>query len=246
MAASAISLLFSGELREGLWNLRNYLLIAAVYLVAAAGRDRTTFRRMFFILLVSACASALYGISIFLLGRGDGTLGRTSGSFSNAMTFGGVMLLLCSLMLAIATARGVRSARGNDRVHSMAQRPWSLPAVGRTPSAGSSGILQLRRTSWRVKCDARLRAVALSAWRYLGLLVWPRTTEPRAAAARDCALPQSTRRPRHLGTRPSSRAGSSRPSFLLSIFAGDSRRVREARARRLRVFRWLGSRAHNR
>ncbi|MCK4350066.1 MAG: O-antigen ligase family protein, partial [Candidatus Krumholzibacteria bacterium] len=55
-----------------------------------------------------SCGSALYGIAIFLLGRGDGTLGRTSGSFSNAMTFGGVMLLLCSILFALATAYEVR------------------------------------------------------------------------------------------------------------------------------------------
>jgi O-antigen ligase len=58
--------------------------------------------------MVSACASALYGSAIFLLGRGDGTLGRSSGSFSNAMTFGGVMLLLCSLMFALASSPHVR------------------------------------------------------------------------------------------------------------------------------------------
>lgn len=108
VAVSVIAVLFSGDLRGGFWNLRNYLLIGAVYLFAAVCRDGRYLRRMFTVLLVSSCGSASYGIAIFLLGRGDGTLGRTSGSFSNAMTFGGVMLLLCSILFALATAYEVR------------------------------------------------------------------------------------------------------------------------------------------
>ena len=108
VVVSVAAVLFSGELRDGFWNLRNYLLFGAVYLIVSVGRDGGSLRRMFTVLLVSACGSALYGIAIFILGMGDGTLGRTSGSFSNAMTFGGVMLLLCSLLFALATSREVR------------------------------------------------------------------------------------------------------------------------------------------
>ena len=117
VAISVIAVFFSGELRGGFWNLRNYLLIGIVYLIVAAGRDGRYLRRMFWVLFISACGSALYGIAIFILGRGDGTLGRTSGSFSNAMTFGGVMLLLCSILFALATAKEVR---GRTRIAAIA------------------------------------------------------------------------------------------------------------------------------
>jgi O-antigen ligase len=108
VTVSILAVLFSGRLREGFWNLRNYLLLIAIYLITSYSRSVASLRRLFWVLLASACASALYGSAIFLLGRGDGTLGRTSGSFSNAMTFGGVMLLLCSLMFALASAPRVR------------------------------------------------------------------------------------------------------------------------------------------
>jgi O-antigen ligase len=110
---SIVSVLLSGEIREGFWNLRNYLLIGVIYLITATMRDSPSLRRLSAVLLVSAGGSALYGTALFVLGRGDGTLGRTSGSFSNAMTFGGVMLMLCSLCFALAIARGVR---GRSRV----------------------------------------------------------------------------------------------------------------------------------
>lgn len=108
VVVSVIAVLFSGELRDGFWNLRNYLLLGAVYLIVAAGNDGASLRRLFMILLVSASVSAMYGSAIFLLGMGGGTLGRTSGSFSNAMTFGGVMMLLCSVLFALATASDIR------------------------------------------------------------------------------------------------------------------------------------------
>ncbi len=107
VAVSLAAAALSSDPGQGLYNLRNLLLMIIIPIVGAVGVDRGFRGRLFFTLLVSATASGLYGTLVFLLGRGDGTLGRTSGSFSNAMTFGGVMLLLCSLFFSMAVSRGV-------------------------------------------------------------------------------------------------------------------------------------------
>jgi len=113
VAVSLAAAALSSDPAQGLVNLRNLLLMVVIPIIGAVGTDRIFRNRLFFTLLVSAAASGLYGVVVFLLGRGDGTLGRTSGSFSNAMTFGGVMLLLCSLFFSLAVSRGVprRAAR---------------------------------------------------------------------------------------------------------------------------------------
>lgn len=107
VAVSLIAAAFSLSPREGVVNLRNYLLMGVILIVASAGRERRLRNALYFTLLVSGAASGLYGIVLFLLGRGTGTLSRTSGSFSNAMTFGGVMLLLCSLFFSMAVSSGI-------------------------------------------------------------------------------------------------------------------------------------------
>jgi O-antigen ligase len=104
VAVSLVSTLLSTSPSEGITNLRNYILMIIIPIVAAAGRDRSLRKALFLTLFVSATASGLYGIVLFLLGRGAGTLSRTAGSFSNAMTFGGVMLLLCSLFFSMAVS----------------------------------------------------------------------------------------------------------------------------------------------
>jgi O-antigen ligase len=107
VAVSLVAAALSSDPVQGLVNLRNLLLIIVIPIIGAVGSDSGLRSRLFFTLLVSASASGLYGVIVFLLGRGDGTLGRTSGSFSNAMTFGGVMLLLCSLFFSMAISRDV-------------------------------------------------------------------------------------------------------------------------------------------
>lgn len=107
IAVSLIAAALSASPREGIMNLRNYLLMSVILIIASVGRERRLWNVLFFTLLVSATASGLYGIVLFLLGRGAGTLSRTSGSFSNAMTFGGVMLLLCSLFFSMAVSSGL-------------------------------------------------------------------------------------------------------------------------------------------
>jgi putative inorganic carbon (HCO3(-)) transporter len=107
VAVSLVAVALSFNPREGLANLRNYLLMIIIPIIASVGRDRKFRNALFFTLLVSAAASGLYGVVIFLLGRGAGTLNRTPGPFSNAMTFGGVMLLLCSLFFSMAVSSGL-------------------------------------------------------------------------------------------------------------------------------------------
>ncbi|MGD1049270.1 MAG: O-antigen ligase family protein [Candidatus Krumholzibacteriaceae bacterium] len=106
VAAVLAAALFSAERLESLSHLKNLLLITVVYIVAFLAGDPKLRRRLFALLLVSGAGSAIYGIVLYLLGRGRGTLGRTHGSFSTAMTFGGILLILSSLFLAQAVGSG--------------------------------------------------------------------------------------------------------------------------------------------
>jgi len=126
VAVSFIAAALSASPREGVMNLRNYLLMSIIPIVASAGGGRRLRDALYFTLLVSATASGLYGIILFLLGKGTGTLSRTSGSFSNAMTFGGVMLLLCSLFFSMAVSSGLRK---RIRIAALIAFPVTLTAL---------------------------------------------------------------------------------------------------------------------
>jgi len=102
VAASLAAALFSAKRLESLTHLKNLLLINVVYVSAYLAGDPKLRRRLFTLLLVSGAGSAIYGIVLYLLGRGHGTLGRTHGSFSTAMTYGGILLVLSSLFVAEA------------------------------------------------------------------------------------------------------------------------------------------------
>ena len=102
VVASLAAALFSARRLESLSHLKNLLLISVVYVVAFLAGDPKLRRRLFALLLVSGAGSAIYGIILYLLGRGHGTLGRTHGSFSTAMTYGGILLILSTLFLAEA------------------------------------------------------------------------------------------------------------------------------------------------
>jgi len=102
VAASLAAALFSAKRLESLAHLKNLLLMSAVYTFAYLAGDPKLRRRLFTLLLVSGTGSAIYGIVLYLLGKGHGTLGRTHGSFSTAMTYGGILLILSSLFLAEA------------------------------------------------------------------------------------------------------------------------------------------------
>jgi O-antigen ligase len=108
-AAALVSALCSQQRLESLANLKNLLLLSAVYLIAYLAKASELRGRLFAALVVSGAGSAIYGIAIHLLGRGKGSLGRSAGSFSTAMTFGGILLILTALFLAMAL--GARLSR---------------------------------------------------------------------------------------------------------------------------------------
>jgi O-antigen ligase len=135
VTVSLVSAFLSTNPREGIVNLRNYILMIIIPIVASVGRERSLRKALFLALVVSATASGLYGIVLFLLGRGAGTLSRTAGSFSNAMTFGGVMLLLCSLFFAMAV-----SAKMDRRIR--------LAAFIAFPVTLAALFLSFTRSSW--------------------------------------------------------------------------------------------------
>jgi hypothetical protein len=107
VAVSLVAALHSSERAESFAHLKNYLLMSVIYLSASLVTTRRAALRYFAVLLASGTGVAAYGIAIYLLGKGAGTLGRTAGPFSNAMTFGGILLVLCSLALGVAVGPGV-------------------------------------------------------------------------------------------------------------------------------------------
>lgn len=110
VAVSLAAALLSDERIASLRNLRNFALMSVIYMIGSLLATRRMALRQFSVLLVSGAGAGAYGIAIYLLGKGAGSFGRSPGSFSNAMTFGGILLLLCSLFFAIAVGTGV--ARG--------------------------------------------------------------------------------------------------------------------------------------
>ena len=100
IAACLVAALCSAERIASLKGLKNLLLVSVLYLFAFGVSTRRAARRLFAALLVSGAASSAFGIAGFLLGRGAGALGRISGTFSTAMTFGGVLLMTSSLFIA--------------------------------------------------------------------------------------------------------------------------------------------------
>lgn len=134
LAASLTAVLFSEERLASFVNLRNLPLLVIIYLFGGVMETRWQ-RLLFTVLLCSGAASSLYGIVIFALNRGSGTLGRTAGTFSNAMTYGGVLLLLCSLFLAVGIGSGLR---GKVR----------LATLGAAVLAGTALFFSFTRSAW--------------------------------------------------------------------------------------------------
>ena len=107
ISVSFTAALMSDSRLASLMSLRNFALMSVIYMIGALLTTRRMALRQFTVLLVSGTGVAVYGIAIYLLGKGEGTLGRSPGPFSNAMTFGGILLILCSLFLAVAVGAGV-------------------------------------------------------------------------------------------------------------------------------------------
>ena len=132
---SVISSLLSGDPADAFGNMKNYLLFVTVWLAASLAADRKVRERIYIVLLISGAGSALYGIIIYLMGKGRGGLHRTPGTFSNEMTFGGIMMLLLSLYVAVSIAPRIPKKM---RIFSMAAAAVSFGAL----------VLTQTRSSW--------------------------------------------------------------------------------------------------
>ncbi len=132
---SMISSLLSGDPADAFGNMKNYLLFAAVWLAASLAADRAVRGRIYQVLLVSGAGSALYGIVIYYMGMGRGGLHRTPGTFSNEMTFGGIMLLLLSLYVAVSVAAGI-------------PRKLRISSMIAAAAASMALVLTQTRSSW--------------------------------------------------------------------------------------------------
>ncbi len=163
---SIISSLLSGNPADAFGNMKNYLLFVAVWLTASLAADRSMRGRIYQVLLVSGAGSALYGIVIYCMGMGRGGLHRTPGTFSNEMTFGGIMMLLLSLYVAVSIAAGIPRKL---RISSMIAAAVTFMALVLTQTRSSwlamfiSGIviLALLRRRWIPVYIAAVTALVL-------------------------------------------------------------------------------------
>ncbi len=161
VAVSLAAALLSDQRVESLMHLKNYALIAVVYLVAALLATRRAALGQFLALLVSGAGVSAYGIAIYLLGKGTGTLGRTPGPFSNAMTFGGMLLILSSLYVAVAAGKGsprrLRLASAAAAAVSLAALFFSFTRSSWLGAVASTVvILAILRRKWLVPFVAAL------------------------------------------------------------------------------------------
>ncbi len=161
VAVSLAAALLSDERLESLANLKNLALMSVLYLVAALLATRRAALGQLLVLLVSAAAVSAYGIAIYLLGRGAGTLGRTPGPFSNAMTFGGMLLILSSLAVAVAVGGGsprrLRLAAASAAAVSLAALFFSFTRSSWLGAVVSTTvILAILRRKWLVPFAAAL------------------------------------------------------------------------------------------
>lgn len=107
VGACVLSSAISSDRAASFAGLKNLLLIGAFYLFGWAISDRSTARRLFMVLLLSGTASSIYGVAMHLLGKGEGSLGRSAGTFSTVMTFGGITMILASLYTAFAVGERI-------------------------------------------------------------------------------------------------------------------------------------------
>jgi O-antigen ligase len=132
---SIVSAVLSSDPADAFGNMKNYLLFVTVWLTASLAAGNRIREKVYGILLVSGSGSALYGIIIYFLGMGRGGLHRTPGTFSNEMTFGGIMMLLLSLFAAMSMAPGITRRL---RISSSAAAVFSYAAL----------VLTQTRSSW--------------------------------------------------------------------------------------------------
>ncbi|MBN1164004.1 MAG: O-antigen ligase family protein [Candidatus Krumholzibacteriota bacterium] len=106
-AATILAVWGSVDRAGSLRSLKNYLLFSVIIYSGSLISSRRLGHGLYLVLLTSGSASALYGILVSFLGYGRGSLGRTPGPFSVAMTYGGIMMLLCSLFLSLGIGKGI-------------------------------------------------------------------------------------------------------------------------------------------
>ncbi|MFO7914961.1 MAG: O-antigen ligase family protein [Candidatus Krumholzibacteriales bacterium] len=110
VAATLLAAAFSDDPAGSLRATRNYLMIPVIYLIGFSIRRREAARKLGVIFLAAAAVSALCGIIIFVLSEGDGGLKRAAGTFSMPLTFGGIMMLACSIFFPLSMKAGSRPA----------------------------------------------------------------------------------------------------------------------------------------
>ena len=154
LAAWIVTVLFTERRWDNFIDLKNLLLMSIIYVFGFLVGTRREGRTLATVLLFSSAAASIYAISIFLLGKGEGTLGRTPGTFSTAMTFGGVMLLLCSLFLSLSVGRDIH-------------RKMRIAAVLASVLGFVALFFSFTRSSWLGMIVSALVILAVSRRRFL-------------------------------------------------------------------------------
>jgi O-antigen ligase len=155
---SIVAALLSSDPADAFGNMKNYLLFMAVWLTASLAADQSLRGRIYWVLLVSGTGSALYGIVIYLMGMGRGGLERTPGTFSNEMTFGGIMMLLLSLYLAVSIAAGV-------------PRRMRIASILAAAAASTALVLTQTRSSWLAMFVSGLVMIAVVRKRWIPVYI---------------------------------------------------------------------------
>ncbi|MBN1825032.1 MAG: O-antigen ligase family protein [Candidatus Eisenbacteria bacterium] len=120
IGALLLALLFSGRAAEGARELRKLLLLSALFLPAAAVRDRRDLRAAAELLLLAAFVAALLGLIEQARGAGNHPT-RLDGPLGFYMTTSGVFLLLGLPPLALLLER--------ERLHGLAPAAFLLLAA---------------------------------------------------------------------------------------------------------------------
>ena len=176
LASIAIAVIFSSDRYGSIIHMKNITLIGVVYLIAFLLRGAKKLELYIGVLLASAGGSALYGIVGFLLGKGKGTLGRTPGSFSTAMTFGGVMMILCSVAFGLSLSIGI-----SRRIRVIALISTVLTAVALFFSFTRSSWLGMVTSGVLIVLLARKKLIfPFAAVLVLLLIIMPRPYRERA------------------------------------------------------------------
>lgn len=145
---TVVSALLCGDRADAFGNMKNYLLFITVWLTASLAADGRVREKVYWILLVSGAGSALYGIVIYFLGMGRGGLKRTPGTFSNEMTFGGIMMLLLSIFAAMSVTPGITR---RSRISSIVAAVIAFTAL----------VLTQTRSSWLAMAVSGMVIVAV-------------------------------------------------------------------------------------